>query len=66
MSLTLPSQVGDKFVTYLDNIAEEGLEVEAKELMTKFSLEVIASTALGVEAHAFSDPAGIFSDRVSI
>ena len=57
-------QVGDKFVAYLEDFADKGLEIETKELMTKFSLEVIASTAFGVEANAFSDPNGVFSDRV--
>ena len=34
-------------------------------MMTKYSLEVIASTGFGVEAKAFSDPDGVFPDMVS-
>ena len=34
-------------------------------MLSKFSLEVVASTGFGVEANAFTDPDGIFSDRVS-
>ena len=55
--------MGDKFVDFLEKYADEGLELETKDLMTKFSLEVIASTAFGVEAMAFSDPDGVFSDK---
>ena len=32
--------------------------------MTRFSMDVIASTAFGIEAHAFSEPDGVFTDMV--
>ena len=51
-------------IEHLDKYADEGLEFETKEMMAKYSLEVIASTGFGVEANAFTDPNGIFSDRV--
>ena len=49
----------------MEAFADKGLEFETKEMMSKFSLEVIASTAFGVEAEAFTNPNGVFSDRVS-
>ena len=49
----------------MEEFADKGLEFETKEMMSKFSLEVIASTAFGVEAEAFTNPDGVFSDRVS-
>ena len=58
-------QIGDEFVRHLEKYADEDLEFEAKEMMTKYSLEVIASTGFGVEAKAFADPDGIFADEVS-
>ena len=51
---------------HLQRFAKEDLEFDTKEMMSKFSLEVVASTGFGVEANAFSDPDGIFSDRVSV
>ena len=52
-------------VDHLEKYAEEQLEFDTKDMMVKYSLEVIASTAFGVEAQAFSNPNGIFADRVS-
>ena len=53
-------------VDHLEKYADEQLEFDTKDMMVKYSLEVIASTAFGVEAQAFSNPNGIFADRVSL
>ena len=58
-------QVGHDFVKFMEKSATAGLDVETKDIMTKYGLEVIASAGFGIEAKAFNDPDGIFSDRVA-
>ena len=58
-------QVGHDFVKFMEKYATDGLDVETKDIMTKYGLEVIASAGFGIEAKAFNDPDGIFSDRVA-
>jgi hypothetical protein len=48
--------VGDQFVSHLEGFSSGGLEFNAKEVMTSFTLDVIASAGLGVEANSFTDP----------
>lgn len=64
-TLPLLNKIGDDFVDHLEKYAADGTEFEAKAMMTKFSLEVIASTGFGVSANAFNDPDGAFSDNVA-
>ena len=49
----------------MEKSATDGLDVETKDIMAKYGLEVIASAGFGIEAKAFNDPDGIFSDRVA-
>ncbi len=49
-------QVGDQFVSHLAGFSSGGIEFNAKEVMTSFTLDVIASAGLGVEANSFTDP----------
>lgn len=45
--------------------ADEKLDVELKDVLMKYGLEVIASAGFGIEAQAFNDPNGVFSDQAS-
>ena len=49
----------------MEKHADEKLDLELKDVMMKYSLEVIASAGFGIESQAFNDPDGVFSDQVN-
>ena len=59
-------QVGDKFVEYAESLAAKGEQVDAKELMTLYTMEGIFSAGFGVSTDAFKDGKdGIFYEMVN-
>ena len=40
---------------YLEKVENEGKEIDAKELMTNYNLDVICTTGFGIKANCFSD-----------
>ena len=57
-------QVGDEFVTYLDDFASRDAYFDAKEVFTSYTLDVIANAGLGVQAQSFTDPNSIIRKKV--
>lgn len=43
-------------IEYLQSFAKEGKEINAKEMLTNYTLDVIWSTGFGIESKAFTDP----------
>jgi len=50
----------------MESYAKDEVEFDAKDLMTSYTLDVIASAGLGIEANAFTDRDGILRKRVRI
>ena len=40
---------------YLEKVESEGKEIDAKELMTNYNLDVICTTGFGIKANCFSN-----------
>ena len=43
-------------IEYLQNFANEGKEINAKEMFAMYNLDVICSTGFGIESKSFTDP----------
>ena len=43
-------------VEYLQNIAKEGKDINCKDMLTMYNLDVICSTGFGIESKSFTDP----------
>jgi hypothetical protein len=54
-------QTSDEFVKFLK---ENTTEFDAKDMMTSFTLDVIASAGLGVEARSFTEPNNLIRQKV--
>ena len=48
-------QCADDLMEYLEKVENEGKEIDAKELMTNYNLDVICTTGFGIKANCFSD-----------
>ena len=48
-------QCADDLIEYLEKVEDEGKEIDAKELMTNYNLDVICTTGFGIKANCFSD-----------
>ncbi len=48
----------------MDGLAKTDEEFSAKEILTSFTLDCIASCGFGVEANSFKDPNGVFRRMV--
>ncbi|GAB0093201.1 Cytochrome P450 [Sergentomyia squamirostris] len=56
-SYSLMKEVGQSLLEYLENSPDiNTAELEIKNVMTKFTTDVVASSVFGVNAHAFVDP----------
>ena len=51
----LLNQVGRDFADYLDKLAQSNEEVNARDLSSRYTMQVIASTGFGIETSAFGD-----------
>jgi len=60
----LVEAVADKLTTHLKKLAEEGTEVNAKECMTNYTLECIASCGFGLEIDGFEKQESVFRKMV--
>jgi len=56
--------VADKCNNYLGGIC--GQDIEGKELMTRFALDVIISTGFGYESDSFKDPENVFKKNADL
>jgi hypothetical protein len=63
--LCFSKQVGDEFVDYLKDLAESGKEIDAKDVMMSYTLDVISNAGLGVQAKSFTDPNSLIRHNVS-
>ncbi len=59
-------QVAKELTAELGAYAKTGEEFSAKETLTSFTLDCIASCGFGVEANSFKEPNGIFRRMVLI
>lgn len=51
-------------MAHLQPLSKDQTEFDAKDVMTSYTLDVIASAGLGIEANSFADREGIFRKRV--
>ena len=53
-------------VEHFDMLAKSGDVFNAKEVMTNFNLDIIASCGFGIEAKAFKEPDSPFRQNVRL
>lgn len=63
--IPLVNKAGDSFVEYLDQLACQDKEFEGKETMSKYTMDVIATTAFGINVNPFKDPNSVFSQMAT-
>ena len=51
-------------IEYLRDFARDGNEINAKEMLTSFNLDVICSVGFGIEAKSFSDSESKLTEMV--
>ena len=49
-------QCVDDMIQYLDEFADKGKEIHAKNMLANYTLDVICSTGFGIQANSFTDP----------
>ncbi|XP_035794485.1 probable cytochrome P450 308a1 [Anopheles albimanus] len=52
----LVQQVAEEFVKYIDRTKQENPDIEAKDLCIKYTVNVVASVAFGIDAESFTNP----------
>lgn len=57
-------KVGERYVQHLNEVCDQNEEFNAKNMMTKFTLEAIACCGFGIDANAFCDEEGTFVKMV--
>lgn len=50
------TDVGDQMVLVLNNLSRNGRPVEMKDILARFTTDVIGSTAFGIECNSLKDP----------
>jgi len=60
----LVEAVANKLTIHLNKLAEEETEVKAKECMTNYTLECIASCGFGLEINGFEEEESTFREMV--
>ena len=53
-------------IEYLRDFARDGNEINAKEMLTSFNLDVICSVGFGIEAKSFSDSESKLTEMVRL
>ncbi|XP_055591549.1 probable cytochrome P450 6a14 [Uranotaenia lowii] len=48
--------VSDNLTDYLENMVGKGNELEAKDCMARFTVDIIGSCAFGIDCNSFNDP----------
>lgn len=58
MKMMFPTMVdcGEKLQSFLNNIAKDGMEVEVKDILSRYTTDIIASCAFGVETNSLKNP----------
>ena len=51
-------------IEYLKPLANEGKEINAKDMLTTYNLDVICSAGFGIEANSFADPDNKLTEMV--
>jgi hypothetical protein len=51
-------------IEYLKPFAKEGKEINCKEMLTTYNLDVICSAGFGIEAKSFSNPDNRLTEMV--
>ena len=49
---------------YLKSFAKDGKEINAKEMLTTYNLDVICSAGFGIEAKSFANPDNRLTEMV--
>ena len=62
--MPIVNKIGKELKDQLQGLAERGEEFNAKQVMTNFTMDVIAMCGFGVEANSFKDPEGTFPTMV--
>ena len=63
---TLLLQCVQDMIEYLRDFARDGNEINAKEMLTSFNLDVICSVGFGIEAKSFSDSESKLTEMVRL
>ena len=53
-------------VEYLEGFASKSQEFECKELFSKYSIDIVATTGFGIDGQCFTNPDGVFKDQVGL
>jgi len=61
----LMDSVCDALVRHLEPLATQGVELECKELFTKYSVDVVATVGFGLDIKSLDDPNSMFIDQVN-
>jgi len=56
--------VGDRLVEHLEGFASKSQEFECKELFSRYSIDIVATTGFGIDGQCFTNPDGVFKDQV--
>ncbi|XP_055592502.1 cytochrome P450 6a2-like [Uranotaenia lowii] len=58
MKLMYPTlkAVGNNFADFLEQVVDQGKELEVKDCMARLTVDIIGSCAFGIECNSFSDP----------
>ncbi|EFA04605.1 cytochrome P450 6a2 [Tribolium castaneum] len=59
-------QVSQHLIKTLDPVAEQGLEVDIKELLMRYTTDIIGSTAFGVDCNSLDNPNTEFNRMVAM
>ena len=49
-------QAADDMIEFLASYADEKKDIDGKDMMTNYALDVICSTGFGIEAECFTNP----------
>ena len=53
-------------VEHLEGFASKSQEFECKELFSRYSIDIVATTGFGIDGQCFTDPDGVFKDQVGL
>lgn len=53
-------------VEHLEGFASKSQEFECKELFSRYSIDIVATTGFGIDGQCFTNPDGVFKDQVGL